>query len=276
MPAGSQQPAVSPAAGVERRLLSFCSMQTTLREPRSRARGTEPPPQVATAARHQTGLRKAAFWSSLIAGPALVSAGAARVFGSRRAGLLAGGLTALGLGGLRWQLQRLFDDQPDHRVERRIGRLEIRRATPRVEARTSVDVEGFDRALALGLERLFDYIGGGNRTGEEIAMTPPVTALHQLAFTIGFVMPPGRTRASLPVPDSTHVTLCEAPDQRLAVLRFRGRYHADNVGAHESLLLRLVAEAGLVPVGPIVFASYDRPTTLPILRRNELWVELEP
>ena len=250
-------------------------MQTTLREPRSRARGTEPPPQVATAARHQTGLRKAAFWSTLVAGPALVGAGAARVFGSRRAGLLAGGLTALGLGGLRWQLQRLFNHQPDHRVERRIGRLEIRRAAPRVEARTSVEVEGFDRALALGFERLFGYIGGGNRTGEEIAMSSPVTASHQLGFTIGFVMPPGRTRASLPLPDDDRVILCEAPEQKLAVLRFRGQYDADNVGAHESLLLRLVAEAGLVPVGPIVFAGYDPPSTLPLLRRNELSVELE-
>ncbi len=98
-------------------------MQIRTREPRSTARGTEPPPIVATVARHQNGLRKVAFWSSLIAGPALVGAGAARMFGSRRAGFVAGGLTALGLGGLRWQLQRLFNDEPDHHLERRIGGL---------------------------------------------------------------------------------------------------------------------------------------------------------
>ncbi len=249
-------------------------MQTRIREPRSTARGTEPPPMVATVARHPNTLRKVAFWSSLIAGPALVGAGAARLFGSRRAGVLAGGLTALGLGGFRWQLQRLFNDEPDHDVERRIGRLEIRRLAPRIEARTTIEVEDFDRGLELGFQRVFEYIGGGNRTGEEIAMSSPVTATHRLGFTVGFVMPPGRTRPSLPVPDDDRVILCELLPQRVAVLRFRGRYNAGNVGAHESELLRLVAEAGLEAVGPIVFAGYDPPSTLPILRRNELWVEL--
>ncbi|HEU5055689.1 MAG TPA: heme-binding protein [Kofleriaceae bacterium] len=249
-------------------------MQTSTRELRSRARGTEPPPTVITVARHRIDLRKAAFWSALIGAPALIGAGAARLFGTRRAGLLAGGLTALGLGGVRWQLQRLFNDEPDHELERRIGRLEIRRMTPRVEARTSVDVEDFDQALQLGFERLFDYINGGNRTVETIEMTSPVTATHRLGFTIGFVMPPGRTRASLPVPDDDTILLSEVPSQRIAALRFAGRYDADNVGTHESELLRLVAEAGLEAFGPIVFAGYDPPSTLPILRRNELWVEL--
>lgn len=249
-------------------------MQTSTREPRSRARGTEPPPLVATTARQPTGLRRVAFWSALVAGPALIGAGAARVFGTRRAGLLAGGLTALGLGGLRWQLQRLFTDEPHHDLERRIGRLEIRRLAPRIEARTTLDVEDFDRALERGFERLFRYLQGHNRTGEHIAMTAPVTATHRLGFTVGFVMPPGRTRPSLPEPDDERIMLSEVPSQRVAVLRFRGAYDADNVGSHENRLLRLVSRAGLTAAGPIVFAGYDPPTTLPALRRNELWVEL--
>jgi hypothetical protein len=251
-------------------------MQTTLREPRSRARGTRPPPAiVATEARHLTGLRKAAFWSSLIGGPALVGAGAARLFGSRRAGVLAGGLTALGLGGFRWQLQRLFNDEPAHELETRIGRLEVRRLAARVEARTPIDVDDFEQALELGFERLFGYISGANSTGERLAMTSPVIASHRLGFTVGFVMPPGRTRESLPVPDDHQVLLSDVPPQRMASLRFRGRYDADNVGRQEPVLLRLVSDAGLVPTGPIVFAGYDPPSTLPLLRRNELWVELE-
>lgn len=251
-------------------------MQTTLHEPRSRARGTEPPPAVvATRPRHRTGPREAVFWSSLVAGPALIGAGAARLFGSRRAGVVAGGLTALGLGALRWQLQRLFNDEPAHEVEERFGHLEIRRLSARVEARTTLEVDDFERALELGFGRVAGYIGGGNRAGERIAMSSPVMATHRLGFTIAFVMPPGRSRSSLPAPDDDQVLLCEAPPQRVAVLRFRGRYDADDVGRHEQELLRLVSEAGLSASGPIVFAGYDPPTTLPSLRRNELWVELE-
>ena len=229
---------------------------------------------VTTVSRHRAGFRRAVFWSSLVAAPALVGAAAARLFGTRRAGLVAGGLTAAGLGGLRWQLQRLFNHEPDHEVERRIGPLEIRHLAARVEARITLDIEDFERGLELGFERLFGYLSGGNRTGETIEMTSPVTAIHRLGFTVSFVMPPGRTRPSLPLPDDDGVLLCEAPSQRIAVLRFRGRYNSDNVGEHESELLRLVAEAGLEPVGPIVFAGYDPPSTLPLLRRNELWVEL--
>jgi hypothetical protein len=261
---------------LERGLLALKLMQPTLREYRSRARGTEPPAVITTIARRGTDLWKAAFWSSAIAGPPLVGMAAARWFGTRRAGLVAGGLTALALGALRWQLQRLFNGEPDYEVERRIGRLEVRHLAPRVEARTTVDADTFDRGLELGFERLFRYITGDNRTREHLAMTSPVTATHRDGFTVGFVMPPERTRDMLPVPEDEAILLCETPERRVAVLRFRGRYDAHTVSAQEDELLRLVAEAGLTPVGPITFAGYDPPTTLPLLRRIELSVELAP
>ena len=44
--------------------------------------------------------------------------------------------------------------------------------------------------------------------------------------------------------------------------------------ASKGLKLWVIDEAGLEPVGPIVFAGYDPPSTLPLLRLNELWVEL--
>jgi len=169
----------------------------------------------------------------------------------------------------------LLGDRAEPRFERRIGRLEIRRIAPRVEARTDVDVDDFEAALEIGCQRLLAYVQGGNRGGEEIATGVPVTATHRLGFTVGFAMPAGRKRPSLPAADDDRISLCDARGLRVAVLRLRGRYDADNVGAGESELLRRVADAGLSPVGPIVFAGYDPPTTLPILRRNELWVEIE-
>jgi hypothetical protein len=246
-------------------------MQTTSSELRTTtpARST-----IATITSQRTRLRKVAFFSSAIAGPAVVGVAAARIFGSRRAGFIAGGVTALGLGAFRWQLQRLFNDQPDYQVERRIGRLEIRRVAARVEARTTIETESFNDGLEHGFERLFGYISGSNTGGEELAMTSPVTAMHRDGFTVGFVMPPERTRDSLPAPVDDRVLLCEVPERRVAVLRFHGRYNADNVGEHEVELLRLVSETGLSPFGPVGFAGCDPPTTLPLLRRNEVSVEV--
>jgi len=60
----------------------------------------------------------------------------------------------------------------------------------------------------------------------------------------------------------------------VAVLRFRGRYRADEVARQADRLRSLLADAGLSATGAPVFAGFDPPSTLPWLRRNEMWVDL--
>ena len=59
----------------------------------------------------------------------------------------------------------------------------------------------------------------------------------------------------------------------IAALRFRGRFTRENVASHERVLLRHVVDAGMATRGSIRFAAYDSPLTLPVLRRNEVWIE---
>jgi len=236
--------------------------------------------------------RSIAFWSALVAAPVAIGSGLGGLLGSRRAGMIAGGLTAAGLAALRWQLSRLFTPEPDHEVEEALGRLEIRRYAPRIEARTTIDVADFDAALGQGFARLADYIGGANRGHEELAMTTPVVARGSLAgerlgrtggpvitshrggYTVAFVMPPDRTMDSLPRPSDERVRLHHVPERRVAALRFAGRYDGPTVAEREHELARLVAQHGLRAVGEPMFAGFDPPWTLPLLRRNEVWLEL--
>jgi hypothetical protein len=66
----------------------------------------------------------------------------------------------------------------------------------------------------------------------------------------------------------------EVPVRRLAVLRHRGRRTNDELQDAQARLRDLVAEAGLDVAGEPMFADFDPPTTLPLLRRSEVWIEL--
>jgi hypothetical protein len=243
---------------------------------------------VATTARASTFRRKLAFAVAAVAAPIAVGGAARRLTRSRTIGWIAGGATLAAVAAVRWQLQRWINDEPAFTVEGRVGDLEIRRYAPRVEARTRIDDASFDRALETGFRRLAGYIFGGNAGGESLAMTGPVLAGgERLAMTgpvqaraggsgheLAFVMPPGRTVASLPRPGDPHVELVEVPERRVAVLCYRGRYRGDRVEREARRIRELAAAALLATSGEPVFAGFDPPSTLPWLRRNELWLEL--
>jgi hypothetical protein len=209
---------------------------------------------------------------------------------TRRRGVVTGaGL--LGLAGLlRWQFVRWFTTEPRYRRERRIAGLEVRTYPPRVEARTHMMTGDFDRSLMDGFKRLASYIFGDNRARGELAgarvrdghrsklaMTTPVTVSSERGeHVVAFTMPPGRALASLPEPTDDRIELVEVPEQRVAVMRFHGAYNRDRVEAAKAELMRRLAQSELVPLGEPRLAAFDPPWVLPLLRRNELWVEIAP
>jgi hypothetical protein len=203
-------------------------------------------------------------------------------------GLGCGALLALA----RWQFGRLFSETPRFEVERRIGNLEIRRYAPRVQAETNVPTVDWEVALSEGFARLARYISGKNTrrrittasTGvnaanepakEKIAMAVPVTSSRNLAGQkIAFMMPQGRGHGSLPLPDDPRVVIHVVPAQRVAVLRFRGPHDAETAKKKQEELVGMVSDAGLTPLGEPLWAGYDAPSTLPLLRRVEVWLPI--
>jgi hypothetical protein len=231
-------------------------------------------PRPATVAHQPVGWRRLALLGSLLTVPAAAGIAYARATTTRR-GLLAGGLTALAISTLRVELARWFMEEPAYQVEAKIGDLELRHYGTRIEARAEVDVPSLEQALDHGYGRLANYVCGANRTAEMLRRAAPViTAMRDGRYAVSFVMPPGRTLPSLPHPTHPGVELHEVAARTVATLRFRGRFTRDNIAAHERVLLDQVLEAGLASRGSVMFAAYDWPVTLPILRRNELWLEV--
>ena len=235
-----------------------------------------PQSPVATTARGNARLRKAMFDAALALAPVAIGAGTALFARSRRAGVATGAVTALGLALVRWQLVRSFKEQPDYEVEERLGRVEIRCYDERVEAETLVGEDDLAAAFQLGYERLAAYLGGANEHHERLAMTTPLTAriVDDGDHRIAFVMPPSRTTSTLPAPEDDRVELVEVPRRRVAVLGFRGPRSARLFARKVAELREHIAEAGYAILGGPVFAAFDPPRTLPLLRRNEVWIDV--
>ena len=180
------------------------------------------------------------------------------------------GLAAVGLA--RWQLQRWFSPEPAYEVEGARGELELRRYPAVRVAATTVDGT-WEYALNEGFARLAGFIFGRNARHERITMTAPVLGTGDRdGYRLTFVMPAG---VAPPAPDDARVEVGELPSRRVAVLRFSGRHDAEAIASHKRELAHALALNGLHPRGEATFAGYDPPTTLPVLRRNELWVEIE-
>ena len=219
--------------------------------------------------------------AALLGVAGIVGAGVWRMSSVRRAssrrktGLWLGAAGSLALLAIaRWQLQRVFSEMPRYEIERKLGSLEVRRYPSMRVADTVVDAS-WDDALKEGFRRLAGFILGGNDRRQKIAMTSPVLGSSTgagEAFKVTFVLPEG---VQPPAPADTRVEIREVAPRRLAVLRFHGRYDAEGILAGKKELAHALAVNGLHPRGEVTFAGYDPPYTLPLLRRNELWVELE-
>jgi hypothetical protein len=200
---------------------------------------------------------------------------AAMVQRSRRrstAPWIAAGAGLLGLGLARWQLQRVFAAEPLYTVEVRARGLEIRRYASSRVAETSVIGE-WGNALDEGFRRLAGFLFGRNARGRSIAMIAPMTVAREGdGYRLAYTMPEG---LDLPRPDDDRVIIRAAPERRVAVLRFGGRRDDASVEARKNELLAVARQRGFVARGEPTYAAYDPPSTIPWLRRNEVWVEIE-
>ena len=124
---------------------------------------------------------------------------------------------------------------------------------------------------------------------EKIAMTAPVVSGHEyMQFVLPFEY---MTVDQVPKPTNSNIRIRAIPQRVVAVSRFSGWYNRDFVlrklqELHRQLqkdnILSDVAEAGREESAADLserlvwsVAQYHPPFTLPFLRRNEIWIELD-
>lgn len=201
-------------------------------------------------------------------------------------------------------------EEPKFEVISQDKNFELRRYAPMIVA--EVEVQGdMDAASGQGFRAVADFIFGnniaakssGDKSSEKIAMTVPValaptekiamtapvvlspsgeTAAAQLPelkgaqqWRLHFVMPSRYTMETLPKPNNPAVVIRELPATTWAVLKYSG--FNTEAGTQERIeeLKTWLASQNLKAVGSPQLARYNPPWTLPILRRNEVMLQLE-
>lgn len=180
-------------------------------------------------------------------------------------------------------------EEPTYTVVKQYDAFEVRAYDPYVVAEVAVPGPEAD-AGSQGFRLLAGYIFGGNvsqqkmemtapvtqvATSEKIAMTAPVMQQAEAeGFLVQFKMPAAYSLATLPKPLDERVRLRQVASATYAVIRFSGMWTDANYQRHLLTLQTAIADNGLTPTGPPIYARYNAPITPWFLRRNEIWIPL--
>ena len=88
-------------------------------------------------------------------------------------------------------------------------------------------------------------------------------------------MPSKFSMDSIPVPNNNLVQLKEVLEKKFVVIEFSGTNSNANVNEYENQLMSYIKANKINTIGSPKYAFYDAPWTLPILRRNEVMIEIK-
>ena len=196
-------------------------------------------------------------------------------------------------------------EEPKYKILDQEAGFELRQYAPFIVAETWVDGD-MDAASNKGFRIIADYIFGNNKAPQstqssKIAMTAPVTLapdaqplkldmtapvslqpaveastwVQTQRWRVQFVMPDKYTLESLPIPNNGAVKLREVPAKTVAVAKYSGLNTDSRIRKETQALTDWVQARKLVPSGPPQLARYDPPWVLPMLRRNEIQLEIK-
>ena len=182
-------------------------------------------------------------------------------------------------------------EEPDYNVVQQLDGVEIRQYQPYVVAQVLVAgpaEEAGNQAFPI----LAGYIFGKNKGDQKFAMTAPVTQTAQPTklemtapvmqepaaggFMVQFVLPKGVTLAAAPEPLDPRVQLRQVSGSRVAVIRYSGLWSQGNYDKNLALLEAALKAAQIAWTGVPTLSRYDPPFKPWFMRRNEIWLTLEP
>ena len=182
-------------------------------------------------------------------------------------------------------------EEPSYAVVRSAEGYELRNYPAYCVAQTEVTATQSEAGNA-GFRILANYIFGGNTAKSSIAMTAPVvqapSATIAMAapvtqqpgsgsgrYVVAFTMPSKYTLETLPKPNDDRVRLRKVGARIVAVRAYGGGWSFSRYEKELAALRMALARDALVPIGEPQWARYNAPFSLPFMRRNEIWLQVD-
>lgn len=122
---------------------------------------------------------------------------------------------------------------------------------------------------------LANFIFGGNKASQQIAMTAPVTQVRVAdGYRVSFVMPASMRIEDMPEPATPDVVISNHPAGEYAALKFSGLASEQLFRRKETLLRKKLEQKGTKALPTATYARYNGPWTPGPLRRNEVLIPL--
>lgn len=127
-----------------------------------------------------------------------------------------------------------------------------------------------------GFGTLFRYISNDNEEKQKISMTIPVIEEmvddgRKMAFVV-----PKKHWEHTPKPNDPHLTIKSFDSGTFAVIRYSGLSNRQKEKDYLERLVEWVDQKGYRRVSNAMLAFYNSPFALPMVRRNEIMVKVEP
>ena len=165
-------------------------------------------------------------------------------------------------------------ESPDYEIIEKESQFEIRLYEEYVLA--EVSLEKGEKYGNAGFRHIFNYISGRNADKESIAMTVPVLNREEGSkYYTSFVMPKKYKDKPLPLPDNPDIKIKKIQKKKIAAYRFSGKIFQEKIMKYEKMLSQWLEKKGYYKLSGIILARYNSPFSLPILRRNEILIEVE-
>lgn len=120
---------------------------------------------------------------------------------------------------------------------------------------------------------LANYIFGGNKESQKIAMTSPVIYEMEESSYFSFLVPESLSGTKLPTPNDPSIEFHNVYNQHVAVITFGGFSNEKTVKKHHDKLKKKLIELGFSIGDNYIVAVYQPPYQM-LNRKNEIWIEI--
>ena len=161
-------------------------------------------------------------------------------------------------------------EEANYEVVKQNKIYEIRKYSDRLAIETITSNQGSS------FRKLFNYISGNNENKEEISMTTPVTQIEKKgSMTMQFYLPSKFNKDNTPSPSNPDVKILNIKGGYYAVIKYSGRASDKNFIKYKEILKNELKKNDILILSSPIKATYDKPFTLPMLRRNEAMFKID-